>query len=459
LKIALIEPRAAGFHVFSKFPLPRLGLPILGTILRRQGHEVKIWVQEMGELDYRAILSSDLVGVSTTTSTAPEAYAIALRVSKAGIPVVLGGPHATALPEEGLQHADFVLRGEADVTFPEFVERWPSRSALEDIPGLSFHTPEGPRHNPCAPAPPDLDLIPEPDFSLVQHAEKMVITPIYTSRGCPFDCYFCSVTRMFGRRYRFRSEEAVLAEIARRKHRCLFFYDDNFAANAKRSRSLLEKMLQRGLTPRWTAQVRADIARDRDLLKLMKRANCFALYIGLESVNPETLRMYNKRQSVEEMREHVARIHEAGIRIHGMFVLGSDADTVRTVRDTGRFARDMHIETVQFMIQTPLPGTRLFQDLTTQGRILTRDWSLYDGHHVVYRPSGMTPFELQTEVVKALGRFYSTRAYMALLLKMRFFSAALAYSGNTLVAKWKRQNRNFMARLKALPTGSMILPP
>lgn len=458
LKIALIEPSAGGFHVFSKFPLPRLGLPILGAILKKKGHEVKVWVQEACELDYKDILSSDLVGISTTTSTAPGAYAIAQKVKAARIPVVLGGVHVSCLPEEGLGYADFVMRGEADETFPEFVERWQEGGPFSGVGGLSYRDKEGVHHNPLPPAPQNLDAFPTPDLSLIQHAERLVISPICTSRGCPYDCYFCSVTKIFGRKYRFREDESILEELAQLKHKNIFIYDDNFAANPGRTKALLEKMLQRGLTPRWTAQVRADVARDRDLLRLMKRSNCFVLTLGLESVNPRTLELYNKRQELDEMREHIARIHEVGIRVHGMFVLGSDADDAQTVRDTASFAQDTGIETVQFLILTPIPGTRLFDDLQAQNRILTRDWSLYDGHHVVHRPTRMTPFELQTEVVKALGRFYSTRAYMALLLKMRFFPASFAYYGNRLLKKWERENQAFMARLETLSAAQEPLP-
>jgi len=179
---------------------------------------------------------------------------------------------------------------------------------------------------------------------------------------------------------RFRSIEpddprSVIAEMKQLKTKqmgSVFFYDDNFNANPRRTTALLENMIRADAVPRtWTAQVRAtEIIRDRDLLKLMRRTNCAMVYMGLESVNPATLAAYNKKQSVEQIVEAVRLLREYGIRAHGMFVLGADEDTVATIRATAGFAIRNDVSTVQFMILTPLPGTRYFQMLHDQGRIL-----------------------------------------------------------------------------------------
>jgi radical SAM superfamily enzyme YgiQ (UPF0313 family) len=157
----------------------------------------------------------------------------------------------------------------------------------------------------------------------------------------------------------------------------------------------------------WSAQVRAtEIARDRELLKLMHRTNCMMLFLGLESVNPATLAEFNKKQNVEQIVEAIRLLREHGIRSHGMFVFGADGDTVESLRHTADFVIKNGISTVQFMILTPLPGTRYFEQLRAQGRIFDEDWSHYDAHHTVYWPKTMSPYELQRETFAAMRRIY-----------------------------------------------------
>jgi len=292
-------------------------------MLKQRGIDVTIYCQDFQEIDYTDVMRADLVGISTTTSTAPEGYRIAQRVKEAGIPVVMGGSHVSFLPEESLQYADFCVRGEGEYTMLELIDAIESGSGYGSIAGLSYRIGDEIRHNPPRELVQDLDALPFPDLSLIKGHEKISLTPIATSRGCPFNCNFCSVIKMFGRGYRQRSVDSVIEELRYLRPDTVFFYDDNFAGNRDRAKQLLERMLSEGLTPYWTAQVRVDIARDRELLALMKRSNCYILYIGLESVNPATLREFNKRQSVEEIVEAVRIIHEHGIMIHGMFVFGA----------------------------------------------------------------------------------------------------------------------------------------
>jgi radical SAM superfamily enzyme YgiQ (UPF0313 family) len=257
---------------------------------------------------------------------------------------------------------------------------------------------------------------------------------------------------MFGRKYRFRSTEAVLGELAGHDltGRHVFFYDDNFTANPSRARHLLEAMIAARLTPRWSTQVHTDCARHEGLLPLMRRAGCDMVYVGFESINPRTLRLYDKAQTVEAMEQAVAAIHEAGISVHGMFVFGSDADDEVTIRETARWAKVNELDTVQFLILTPLPGTRVFEDLQRAGRLLSRDWALYDTHHVVFRPAGMSPLALQTETLRAQGTFYSVEQVLRSALRGQKFNALIrAYAGYHNRA-WIRTHKPFLAHLGAL---------
>ncbi len=358
-KVTLIEPRPPGYHVYSRFALPRLGLPILGAILKQRGVDVAVYCQDFHPIDFADVLASDLVGISTTTSTAPEAFRIARRVKEAGIPVVVGGSHVTFLPDEALAHADFCVRGEGEDTFPELVDALDTGSGFDSIRGLSYKFGDEIHHNPDRGLVKDLNSLPLPDLSLIKGNARMGISPIITSRGCPYNCNFCSVTPMFGRACRYRDTESVIEELRASQRKMTFFYDDNFCSNPNRTKALLDRMLSEGIGGPWSAQVRADVVRDRELIKLFKRSGCWVLYIGFESASAETLAEYNKRQTVEEMAEAVRILHEHRILVHGMFVLGADSDTIPGIRSTVDFAMRHGIDTAQFMALTPLPGTCL----------------------------------------------------------------------------------------------------
>ena len=236
MKITLIEPKAPGVHVYSRFKLPRLGLPLLGALLERElGIRPQIYFQELGGIDWREVAESDLVGISTITTTAPGAYAILERIKQhSNIPVVMGGAHVTFLPKEGLaKGADFVIRGEAEYAFLELVKKLMQGSQdFESIPGLSYRKGGEYFHNEAVPRVDSLDDLPWPDITMIKNFEKIRVLPVMTSRGCPYNCKFCSVTKMFGRRYRFREAEDVLDEIemlhALNPDASIFFYDDNF---------------------------------------------------------------------------------------------------------------------------------------------------------------------------------------------------------------------------------------
>jgi anaerobic magnesium-protoporphyrin IX monomethyl ester cyclase len=457
VRIRLIEPEPPGMNVFSKVMMPRLGLATIGAALKSQGHDVSIYVPQFSAVDWNDVYTSDLVGISTTTSTASTGYQFADQLRARGIPVVIGGPHVTFMADEALEHADFVARGEGgEALMTELIEALSGRRDLSSIAGLSFLRDGTPTHNPDRERCQDLDTLPFPDFTLIHGHEKMSTTPIMTSWGCPFACNFCSVTAMFGRRYRFRSPESVIAEIKQTKPRRIFFYDDNMAADKRRLKVLLRMMIAEGLTMPWSAQVRTDVVRDPELLDLMQQSGCKRVYLGLESVNQATLDSFHKSQSVEDIVRAIKTLHKYSIDSHGMFVLGADDDTRQTVRDTVSFALKHRIDTVMLNILTPLPGTPQFQQMEEQGRIFDKRWHLYDAHHVVFTPKQMTPYELQNEVLRGYMRFYSKRQWLKLLATLRFTKLLFHGWGMWIIRNWRRDagNKAFVAALKRLPSSS-----
>jgi radical SAM superfamily enzyme YgiQ (UPF0313 family) len=379
-------------------------------------------------------------------------------LKRCGIPVFIGGPHVTYMAEEALEHCDYVLRGEADATIEPFLEALFKGEGFEKIPGLSYKKDGKIFHNGDTPFCKDLNVLPPPDFSIVKGLEedayrKFPVTPVMTSRGCPYDCSFCSVTKMFGHKYRFRAKENVMEELRHNRDnggQWVFFYDDNFTAHKPRTKELLKFMIEGRITPNWTAQVRVDVAKDIELVKLMKASGCHTVYIGFESINPATLEAYNKGQSVEDIEWCIRTLRRHGIRIHGMFVFGSDEDTTSTIEETARFAKKNNLDSIQFLILTPLPGTKLHRDFERDGRIVSRDWSLYDAHHVVFEPKKMSYYELQTETMNATRCFYSVPQILKRAVRFDLFNVAIKAYGYRLTKMWFKKSQYFVDYTKTL---------
>jgi radical SAM superfamily enzyme YgiQ (UPF0313 family) len=237
-RISFIEAGSPGLHIYSKVPIPRLGAVLLSTILREKGYEVKAFIEDIAELDWSFIESSDVVCISTITSTAIKAYAMGKRFKALGMPVIMGGAHPTFMPDESLEYADFVIRGEGEHSLVELLEHLERGiPALRLIKGLSYSDRDGINvHNPSREFIEDLDILPEPDFSLVHNWTQSNTYPVSTSRGCPFACTFCSVIGMFGRNFCFKSVETTLNElkyVASASKATKFIVDDNFTANKK----------------------------------------------------------------------------------------------------------------------------------------------------------------------------------------------------------------------------------
>jgi radical SAM superfamily enzyme YgiQ (UPF0313 family) len=453
-KIVFVEPKSTHLHVYSRVCIPRLGSVLLGSIMRNKGYDVRVYIEDLAPVDMAEVLSADFVGISTLTSTAPQSYRLADRVREAGVPVAIGGTHVTFLPEEGLSHADFVVRGEGEVAFQELVEALQAGEGFEHIKNLSYRRNGLPVHNPERPKIPNLDVNPIADYHLIHGWKPGGVVSIATSRGCPFSCTFCSVPGMYGHAFRTHSVDRVVEEL--RVHRdaaYVFFADDIFTANKKRVKDLLGRMIKEGLTPEWGAQVRTETVDDPELLALMRDSGCFNVYVGFESINPRTLKLFHKKQDVEKINRAIDRFHEHDIRIHGMFVVGSDEDDVETVYATSKFARERNIDSVQFMILTPIPGSPDWDTLYDKGNryVTNKDWEVYDGHHVVHQPRKMSQYELQVAAIKAMGKFYSwpqiIRSALSRNQKDRYY-AVIRYWGKKMIRNWWEQNAAYVERLR-----------
>ena len=445
-KLVFVEPKSTHLHIYSRVCIPRLGSVLLGTIMRAKGYDVRVYIEDIQAIDMTEVLSADLVAVSAITSTAPQSYKLADVARAAGAIVVMGGTHTSFMPEEGMQHADFIVRGEGEFAFQELVDAIQRGDGFEQIQNLTYRA-EGGRvvSNPERPKIPNLDVNPIPDYHLIEGWKPGGVISVATSRGCPFSCTFCSVPGMYGHAFRTHSIDRVLQELEIHKgNMYTFFADDIFTANKKRVKELLRGMIARGLTPQWGAQVRTETVDDPELLQLMRDSNCFNVYVGFESINPRTLKLFQKKQDLAKIERSIDRFHEHKIRIHGMFVVGSDEDDVETIDATAEFALKHDIDSIQFMILTPIPGSPDWDSLYDKGDkyVINRNWTFYDGHHAVHQPRRMSPWELQTAAIGAMEKFYSWRGIAQKLLKRDLYYVTIRYWGKKMLRQWWKDEDN-----------------
>ena len=249
-KLVFVEPKSTHLHIYSRVCIPRIGSVLLGTLMRAKGYDVRVYIEDIQAPDMNEVLSADLVAISAITSTAPQSYRLADKVRAAGGIAVMGGTHVSFLPEEGLEHADFVIRGEGEFAFQELVDAIQAGHGFEEIKNLSFMADGKAVHLPERPKIPNLDVNPIPDYKLITGWKPGGVISVATSRGCPFSCTFCSVPGMYGHAFRTHSVERVLQELEIHKgNMYTFFADDIFTANKKRCKDLLRGMIDRDLTP------------------------------------------------------------------------------------------------------------------------------------------------------------------------------------------------------------------
>jgi radical SAM superfamily enzyme YgiQ (UPF0313 family) len=395
--IIFIEPGGNETNVFENYMhLPLTGTLYLGTILHNAGYQVKIYNEcILSEKIDPFNLRADVFCITSLTVSANRAKFLAgqLRGIYPESTILIGGIHASLAPEEFTDLADHVVIGEAEGIIVDLVE--------------GKFTDKIVRGTPVD----EVESLPLLNYGLLEGKERMNIIPIMTSRGCPFDCNFCTVTKIFGKRFRMQSAGRVIAEIKNAltyfKTRTIFFYDDNFTSNRKRVEEICDLLEKENIDITWSAQVRSDIARDPELLSKMARNGARWFYIGFESISDVTLKAMHKSQTKSDIENAIKIIHRCGINIHGMFIFGEDNDTPESLRETADFAVTHDIDTVQFMILTPFPGTQLYDMFKAGNRIYHEKWDYYNGMYAVYRPKNMSASRLQAESLMAYKRFYS----------------------------------------------------
>lgn len=381
-RIALITPRgplyryAAGTWKRGLRYRP-LTLSLLAALVPPELEAEIVCLDESVELIPDRI-EADLVGISIITGSAPRGYAIADACRARGSTVVLGGPHATLLPEEAARHADAVVIGYAESSWPQLLRDWTADR-------LQPRYRQEPQH--------DLRAVP----SLADRPPDRRYLGAYTiepTRGCVHDCAFCVVPTAWGRRPYQRPIAAVIDELRQVPQKNVLFLDLNLIADRSYAAELFTALIP--LRKQWAGLATTTLGRDPDLVALAARSGCRGLLLGFESLVPNALRQSDKGfNSPRSYRETVRLLHQHRIAVQGCFVFGLDHDEADVFAATAAFTIDAGVDLPRFAVVTPFPGTPLYARLQSEGRILCTDWERYDGQHVVFQPQRMSPQQLQ----------------------------------------------------------------
>jgi radical SAM superfamily enzyme YgiQ (UPF0313 family) len=389
MKILLVQPKSSGYmgqiSKSGKAGFARVTLTTIAALTPPE-HEVVIHDARLSEPDYDG--QWDLVGFTGMTCEIPHVYRMAAEFRKRGITVVIGGYHATALPDEAVQQADVVVVGEAEGLWQQILSEIRNGGAKQKIYKNSGFA--------------EMRDMVIPHRDLLDRNMYSVFTTIQATRGCPFDCDYCSVSRFFGRNYRCRPVEEVVAEIRSQPDKRWMFLDDNLVAKSDYARELFRTLIPLQIT--WGSQASFTLTEDSELMDLYAAAGGRYVFIGFESISAETLKSIRKGfNRPDKYAAGIRQLHTRGITIFGSFILGLDGDDLGTFKRTVDFVNATKIDAALYNILTPLPGTKLYDQMQRQGRIHNADWADYDVCHSVIHPEGMTSEELQN------GWYWATR--------------------------------------------------
>lgn len=368
---------------------------ILGGILKRAGHHVSVYEELNAAVPIKKLLkNTDVFCLSLMTSNAPRGYELAdLIHQKSHARVIIGGMHPTACTEEALEHADQVIIGEGEKVILDVIEGRITDRVVHGIPICN------------------LDDVPFPDYSIL--STPCEAANVISSRGCPYQCTFCTTSRMFAP-YRQRSVENVIEEIRMYKDmgfQYMNFEDDNFTADKERAKEICRRMIDEGLTFKETFFFgRTDLADDEELLQLLHDAHLTRVLIGIESLNQDALNSIHKGQNIENIKRAAAACKKYKIRIIASIVLGLDEDTLEDMQRSVMFAKSIDAYQLQPAILTPYPGTPVYEKMIKEHRMISTSWEDFDMMNVTFLPKNETPWQLQQQFYHVAKLFYDFKS-------------------------------------------------
>jgi radical SAM superfamily enzyme YgiQ (UPF0313 family) len=353
--------------------------------------QVKFMDDRVEPIDFE--IETDVVGISIETYSAKRGYHIAKQFRARGIPVVLGGYHATLCPEEAAEHADAVCVGEAEGVWASILRDADAGQLQPRYDGNRTQALEGIR----------------PNRAIFEGKNYLPVALVETSRGCPFQCHFCSIGAAFQSSYRRRPVQEIVEELRGLRERYVFFVDDNIVGDPAGARELFDAIAPLGI--QWMSQGSLHALKDDVLIKKMARSGCMGLLIGFESLDSRNLAAMGKRfNQAADYQDVLRRLRSAGVFVYGTFVFGYPHDTMDSFAATVRFAKEENLFLAAFNHLVPFPGTPLYHDLAKQGRLTYPQWWLHDDYHfgqVPFTPEAMSAAEIEGGCNKARRAFYT----------------------------------------------------
>jgi anaerobic magnesium-protoporphyrin IX monomethyl ester cyclase len=419
MNILLVNP-PVGFSYYSMgLSRPPLGLAYMAALLTDHHHvEIKDFhIEKRGSWKHLPYGDFDVVGISADTARYSVAMKIARLAKDAGATVVMGGPHVSFFDTDALASGavDYIIRNEGEYSFRSLIRYLSREIPIEEVGGLSYVQNNEIMRTPNPPFIADLDALPLPARELLplrRYGEKIdgrPMTTMITSRGCPFNCNFCSSSQFSGVRWRPRSVDGILdeIEILYRKHdyRAINFIDDNFTLNPDRAVKLSERIIASGFDLYWEAMSHVEtVVKNPGMVSVMAKSGLKWMFLGFESGSQEILNEYGKKSSLQDAKKAVDILHANNVKIIGAFILGALGDNERTMRETINLAKSLNPSRAQFSLLTPYPGTKLFERV--KEKLLTKNWEMYEGLHPTIKLDKITPQVLNRFLFKAYASFY-----------------------------------------------------
>lgn len=443
MKIAFLAPAGAMHRYNGMFHknlhYAPITLALLAALIPKELNADAVIYDETAEA-IPPDLEADLICITCITGTAVRSYKYADYFRSRGIPVMIGGVHPTVMPEEAKDHADCVMVGLGDETFPQAMRDFAAGELREFYYGHS-----------CV----DISGRPIPRKDLLKKDRYITLNTVECVRGCNHSCSFCAYPTAFGKRVITRPVEDVIAEIKTFKGKFVIFPDVNLIADIRYARELFTAMIP--LKKWWFGLTTTAIGHNDELLDIFRRSGCKGLLLGFESVNQETQKDINKGvNSVNEYEWLMEKLHDNQILVMGCFAFGSDEDSADVFKRTAQLCLNAKIDLPRFSIITPFPGTPFYNELKEQGRITETDWALYDVEHVVYEPKNMSKQELLDGIEEAWKLCYSWKSIFKRFdlkrIKRWFFIYLIANIG------YRKYARNFNKYDESVMTDNSDVP-
>lgn len=406
--------------IYSRLRFPPRALPLLEAVLRKDGYKDVVSIaplfnpgSKMTKDDWSRIFSSPVLGLSSITRTVPQTAELARQhhETKPDGLVILGGVHGSALPEECLKWADVVVRGEGEKTLSELMMALRENGSPKGVKGVSYKEGDVVVHEPDRPFLSESELAELPEEVYSKDVKQGILWNVaWTGRGCTGRCEFCYTPVAYGKQYRRKPNELNIAQLRALPRGMTFFIDDYLMAKPGQAKEMLVMMKEEGLDRDnvFMSQLRAQAGLIPDAPQLLWDAGMRLAAIGFETQNDEALKRIGKTTTAAQNREGARALRAPGMRLLGMFIVGLDDDTPESVREILEFAK-AECDYAQFFAPGPVPGTGFDAKMAAQGRILTKDYSLYDGQHVLIKPVHFSPYELQKMIIDMTREFYGLK--------------------------------------------------